>query len=320
MILIKYNEIMSSATVDPAMKSRIMGAVSKAIREQAENAASVDNINDNSNDSDARGAAVVTDLKDKSEVTGSKPYRKKAKKSPLAAIISIAAVLAVVSGAVYFVYSYMGGSMKTTQMKDVQAVNGGYAEYIDSAEAGNDSYEGAEEVSEDKYVGATRLPLTDGSTKPAGGASIKNESNTEEGESNHTTGVIGNERLDRISKKLPFELKGTGTVAETNGVSGEIFMGANGEKVVIRSAPAGTDVLAATYSGGDRFVGVDGTTPRGTSVRLYHVAFGTVSAIGKGETPSDYNAAVFTKNGNTYLITFSSITDADTIYGVIDVL
>ena len=30
MILIKYNEIMSNATVDPEMKSRVMAAVSKA--------------------------------------------------------------------------------------------------------------------------------------------------------------------------------------------------------------------------------------------------------------------------------------------------
>ncbi len=35
MILNKYNEIMDRITVDPEMKSRVMGAVSAAIKDQA---------------------------------------------------------------------------------------------------------------------------------------------------------------------------------------------------------------------------------------------------------------------------------------------
>ena len=38
MILNKYNEIMNNVTVDPEMKSRIMGAVSAAIKEQSDSA------------------------------------------------------------------------------------------------------------------------------------------------------------------------------------------------------------------------------------------------------------------------------------------
>ena len=53
--MIKYNEIMSNATVDPEMKSRVMAAVSKAIREQP-------------------GGAVVTELKKEQNVIGAVFY------------------------------------------------------------------------------------------------------------------------------------------------------------------------------------------------------------------------------------------------------
>ena len=96
MILNKYNEIMSNVTVDPEMKSRIMGAVSAAITEQS-------------------GSAVVTDIpKDKirNENSGNKNQvrkaevkpaqtRKKAKKTPIAIISSIAAGVLVIAGALF---------------------------------------------------------------------------------------------------------------------------------------------------------------------------------------------------------------------------
>ena len=72
--MIKYNEIMSKATVDPEMKSRVMAAVSKAIREQP-------------------GGAVVTELKkdiDIEEDDSPKPVRKKAKRIPISLISSLA--------------------------------------------------------------------------------------------------------------------------------------------------------------------------------------------------------------------------------------
>ena len=101
MILNKYNEIMSNVTVDPEMKSRIMSAVSKAIKDQ-----------DN-------GGAEVTDLTeiesedipetDYEPEKSPAPVKKKARRIPIALITSIAAGLLVVLGVVaFFISSYLG--------------------------------------------------------------------------------------------------------------------------------------------------------------------------------------------------------------------
>ena len=60
MILNKYNKIMSRVTVDPEMKSRVMSAVSNAIKENPD------------------GAAVVTDIPESPKAEA--PAKKKAKK------------------------------------------------------------------------------------------------------------------------------------------------------------------------------------------------------------------------------------------------
>ena len=94
--MIKYNEIMSHITVDPEMKSRVMSAVSNAIKENPD------------------GAAVVTDIPESPKAEA--PAKKKAKKTPIAIISSIAAAILVLVG-VLFVFRMMNGtkSAESTQ-------------------------------------------------------------------------------------------------------------------------------------------------------------------------------------------------------------
>ena len=100
--MIKYNEIMSNATVDPEMKSRVMAAVSKAIREQP-------------------GGAVVTELKkdiDIEEDDSPKPVRKKkAKRIPMPLIASIAAGVLVLLGlGALGISGYLGKAKSASNM------------------------------------------------------------------------------------------------------------------------------------------------------------------------------------------------------------
>ena len=59
-------------------------------------------------------------------------------------------------------------------------------------------------------------------------------------------------------------------------------------------------------------------SPSGTEVKLLRIAFGNVTDLADGQTSADVNAALFTKNGNTYLIIFSDIQSAETILNVVD--
>ena len=133
-----------------------------------------------------------------------------------------------------------------------------------------------------------------------------------------TEQVIGDERLDRISKALPFDLMGTGSSAYGENIAVEIFLGTAGEKVLLYVAPEGTDLMKELYTA--KYEGTAGTTTGGTSVTFYRIPFNNVKALAKGETSTDVNAALFTKGGKTYLILFSDIYSADAISKVIDAI
>ena len=129
---------MNNVTVDSEMKNRIMGAVSAAIKEQA-------------------GSAVVTDIpKDKNRIESSdkkgqarkaevKPAetRKKAKKTPIALISSIAAGVLVIAGAL-FVVNYLNKAQSASKSIDM---------HNDSVEAATAATEAnaVEEVFENVY-------------------------------------------------------------------------------------------------------------------------------------------------------------------------
>ena len=314
---------MSNVTVDPEMKSRIMSAVSKAIREQD-------------------GGAAVTDLTEiKSDTisetdnepdTPEEPVRKKARKIPIAIISSIAAGLLVIMGVLFFFIRYMGVAKSAAEtVKE----HGGEAIEIDSVinEAiggdGGAVYEATtametEDASSDDPRSKDDLTLSNDNKNYAVASGNKNiTSGTTrlpgENEDVDYSQGIGNERIDKISRKLPFDLESTGSGKYTDGSLKEVFFGEGGEKVIVVTTYEDTDVMKKVFPS-NKSAAVAGTTPGGISVELYYVPFGNVPKLGKGETTDKINAAVFKKNGYKYLVVFSDIVAPEVLYDLIDVI
>lgn len=332
MILNKYNEIMNNVTVDPEMKNRIMGAVSAAIKEQS-------------------GSAVVTDIpKDKirNDNSGNKNQvrkaevkpaqtRKKAKKTPIAIISSIAAGILVIAGAVFVVnYFHLGQNFRTSEntMKSVdthsaalntEAVDEVYEETVagfDNAGAA-ETTEGATDGILSINTGSTynysadQVPGTDNRDAENKTIDITVSTTLPEEESDESE-VMGDARLDRIARALPFDIKGSGSGVFSDSISEEVFFGVNGEKVLLCSAPEGTDDLIKQVFHQTPAEGVAATSPSGIQVTLYRVTFANVKDLTGEEVSADVNAAVFVKGGKTYLLVFSDAQPADVILGVVD--
>ena len=324
---------MSNVTVDPEMKSRIMSAVSKAIKEQ-------------------NGGAEVTDLteiepEERPETDNEpdntvQPVKKKARRIPIALITSLAASLLVILGVVFFFISYLGTARSASDT--VKAHNDEVAyinNEINSLVGGGDYYEAttAADDASDTVVqepqATTTLGLDTGDqnatlnkdknyaiSSGSGTSSIKVENTTKlpgENEDVDYSQGIGNERIDTISRKLPFDLESTGSGSYTDGSRKEVFFGENGEKVIIVTTYEDTDVMKKVFPS-NKSAAVAGTTPGGISVELYYVPFGNVPKLGKGETTDKINAAVFKKNGYKYLIVYSETIAPEVLYGLIDVV
>lgn len=328
----KYNEIMNNVTVDPEMKNRIMGAVSAAIKEQS-------------------GSAVVTDIpKDKirNENSGNKNQvrkaevkpaqtRKKAKKTPIAIISSIAAGVLVIAGAVFVVnYFHLGQNFVTSEntMKSVdthsaalntEAVEEVYEETVagfdnagaaETTEGATDGILSINTGSSNNYT-ADIAPGTDNRDAENKTIDITVSTTLPEEESDESE-VMGDARLDRIAKALPFDIKGSGSGVFSDSISEEVFFGVNGEKVLLCSAPEGTDDLIKQVFHQTPAEGVAATSPSGIQVTLYRVTFANVKDLTGEEVSADVNAAVFVKGGKTYLLVFSDAQPADVILGVVD--
>ena len=310
----KYNEIMSHITVDPEMKSRVMSAVSAAIKENPD------------------GAAVVTDIPESPKVEA--PVKKKAKKTPIAIISSIAAAILVLLG-VLFVFKMMNGEKKKSSTSShgghelqVDSLIDGYAA-ADTVANGDKAYEteDAENYEESQIAENTSA----GSTSDDRNYAIS----THNGEvdigiddiytilptrdkDDYSTGM-GDERLDIISRTLPFELKGTGKGSFSADISMEVFLGEQAQKVLLLSAAEGTDIIKQ-FDPSNKTPGTDGTTPAGTAVKYYRIVFGNVLELGKNETSTDINAALYSKDGMTYLLVFSDPQTPETIAALVDVI
>ena len=323
---------MNNVTVDPEMKNRIMGAVSAAIKEQS-------------------GSAVVTDIpKDKirNENSGNKNQvrkaevkpaqtRKKAKKTPIAIISSIAAGILVIAGALFVVnYFHLGQNFRTSEntMKSVdthsaalntEAVDEVYEETVagfDNAVA-DETTEGATDGILSINTGgsynfsADQVPGTDNRDAESKTIDITVSTTLPEEESDESE-VMGDARLDRIARALPFDIKGSGSGVFSDSISEEVFFGVNGEKVLLCSAPEGTDDLIKQVFHQTPAEGVAATSPSGIQVTLYRVTFANVKDLTGEEVSADVNAAVFVKGGKTYLLVFSDAQPADVILGVVD--
>ncbi len=312
--MIKYNEIMSHITVDPEMKSRVMSAVSNAIKENPD------------------GAAVVTDIPESPKAEA--PAKKKAKKTPIAIISSIAAAILVLVG-VLFVFRMMNGtkSAESTQRNHNKVDSWNYEAAADTQapEHGGDAEGTWDYDLEDEIDKVIDEPTT---TEAAGGEnqsydSVEDTSNIALGDdvytimptrdkNDYSTGM-GDERLDIISRTLPFELKGTGKGTFSSDIAMEVFLGEQSQKVLLLSAAEGTDIIKQ-FDPSNKTAGTDGTTPAGTAVKYYRVVFGNVAELGKNETSADINAALYTKDGMTYLLVFSDPQTPETIAALVDVV
>ena len=309
--MIKYNEIMSNATVDPEMKSRIMDAVSKAIKEQP-------------------GGAVVTDLKrDIEKEEQAKPVRKKkAQRIPVSVIASIAAGVIVLLGLGAFgLTSYFSRAKNASAPVHVHSSE--IEVEIDSAinagadpQAGNDGALNQEidavlsgSGNDKKNYNITTNTNTKTDNVKAEQTTTAEADGDREGP---TSQVLGDPRLDKISKAMPFELKGTGSSSSGENIAIEIFLGVNGEKALLYAAPEGTDLMKEIYT--VKYEGTGGTTPAGTAVTFYRIPFNNVKPLAKGETSTDSNAVLFTKGGKTYLILFSEIYTTEQMGKVVDTI
>lgn len=332
MILNKYNEIMNNVTVDPEMKNRIMGAVSAAIKEQSGSAVVTDIPKDKirNEDSDKKSQVRKADVKPAQT-------RKKAKKTPIAIISSIAAGILVIAGAVFVVnYFNIGKSFETSEntVKSVdthsaalntEAVEEVYEETVagfdnagaaETTEGATDGILGINTGNSNNYTADISTDAADRENKTVG-IDITVSTTLREDESDESE-VMGDARLDRIARALPFDIKGTGSGVFSDSISEEVFFGVNGEKVLLCSAPEGTDDLIKQVFHQTPAEGVAATSPSGIQVTLYRVTFVNVKDLTGEEVSADVNAAVFVKGGKTYLLVFSDAQPADVILGVVD--
>ena len=320
----KYNEIMERVTIDPEMKSRVMSAVSTAIKEQAE------------------GAAIVTELhsNENSEYTKTRTG-KKAKNPPIVVISSIAAAIVVLLGAL-FIFNLMSSSKGASTTQDeakhlgidsADIANATEHLGIDSADIANatEAVEEMEETTSQKsvfYYIETPVPEAgldgaDTAGAPNAGSGTYDDSvedpNTDLRNVTvdiKTDGVV-DDRVTNIGSALPFDLKGNGKGKLADGIVTEVFLGEGGEKVVLYTADEGAD-LVKDFDSSNKSAGQDAVSPLGTQVKLFKLAFGNVITPANGETVTEFNAALFTKNGHTYLLVFSDVQSTDVILGVVD--
>ena len=332
MILNKYNEIMEKITVDPEMKSRIMAAVSASIKEQAEGKAVVSDISEKRSSSGHKNGSVSGRKEQSGHETGSEHTgRRKARRSPLAIIGPIAAAVIVIIGVV-FVMKYMGmskGAVMETNGNSFKDNNHAAAAQ-EAAEtvalddemdwnSGDDAYstddKTVDSVSGDTISGDTSYnfkPNTTDLDKTDRNLGINSTSGIEEAEEG-----MGDVRRERIGKALPFDLKAIGTGNFSSDITTEMFLGNEGQKAVLLTGPEGTDIVKAFYPS-NKSLGELAVTPGGTAAKLYRIPFGNVLELGKDETSTDVNAALYSRDGKTYMLIFSEIQSPEVILGVID--
>ncbi len=364
---------MNGITVDPEMKSRVMSAVSAAIRENPGTGSSGTEAKrpevrrpevrtpevrkteagktevrttgvrkpevrtPETRETGARRPETDRSSSGRAEVTHIES-RKKAKKIPVALITSIAAGILVVAGILFFLGRYLG--MSKSAMSEIRTHN--VAAETTAAGIRNYAAETVADAAEYYEETTTTRPAEDTAAAERGG-----EENESEDDSNYTNGLnnknsltvditvetgsiaagvkddesegTGDERFDGIAAALPFDIMGSGSGEFSEGISKEVFFGVNGEKVLLVTADGEADLVKIVFNANsDEFV--EGTTPAGTPVKFYRIAFIDVPELGRDETSSDLNAAVFTRDGKTYLLVFSNIQPPEVIGRVADAM
>ena len=308
---------MERITVDPEMKSRVMSAVSAAIKEQSANGTVVSEIPKKSNSGKTSEQQPVR--------------RKKANRTPIIVVSSLVAVVIIFIG-IAFVMKYMGASSATHLKNETNgAYSGGEAAGADSGNYAADTqpmYDDAMVEFEETTNDDTDKNLSgdNGNSFLSTGENnnytitIDDDFYTRSGNSEEDASEgMGDARRDKISRTLPFDLKGIGTGEFADGIDTEVFIGEMGDKAVVLSAAEGTDLVKAFYPA-NKADGELTVTPDGTAVKLYRLPFGNVLPLDKDETSTDVNAAFYSKDGKTYLLVFSNVQTPEDILRVVDAI
>lgn len=318
----KYNEFMGHIRVDDEMHRRVMNAVSAALE----------------NEENGKETETVTEL----------PVSRKTG-IPITKILSIAAaVILVAGGTLFFVRRFLEPA-KSAKSANVQMVNNAETrinEEIDAAlggdsHGGNKTYFKAPTKAAEESPDAGNKTISVGRSKNADTAIAGSKSTVEtdedsktEAETEATTRPAAVDDEDRnlyvhnpkapsysaIANKsfkdyLPFKVKtiGSSTFGEQK-ISATVYTGEKGEKMILLSAKAGTDICKAYYpkfrgipvllqtEGGQQFYGVD-------------TSAGKKEQVGSS---GPFDAVYWTKDKTTYMLVFNTKTDAAVFVSLMD--
>ena len=308
----KYNDFMSHIRVDDEMHRRIMNAVSEAIEQQGEQTnegAKVQPLNANVN--------VESKVKT--------PIKRKAKISLITGLSIAAAAFLVVGGAVLFATRFMRMTKSATPMYNAQATQAcetamdERTEEIDGVLSGNRTLTAN---SDKKKVDSSVKIKTPGSTENSAESENRAVKTAgEDGSDDHeyapagVNSAIYGKKITAIQNVLPFKVKnvGTGTLND-NSITTTVFDGTNGEKIILFSAKAGTDILKAYYpdfkgipaqlqtEAGQAFNGIDITVGNNEQVKL----------------SGPFDAVTWTKGENSYMLLFNTKTDVQVFISIME--
>lgn len=317
----KYNDFMSHIRVDDEMHRRIMNAVSEAIEQQGDKT-----------DEGAIVQPLRSNVSEESKVNP--PIKRKAKVSLITGLSIAAAAILVVGGAVMFTKTYMGRAKSASAVQELHATQACETVVMDKEAEGVD---GA--ISDNKTFTANTKKNVNGAygLRPSGDATAESKINSvlgvdgtnktvkaaEEGNEDSKSDLApsdagvaarGNEKAD-LKDSLPFKVKtvGNGTW-NGNSITTTVYTGENGEKMILLSAKAGTDILKAYYpefkgipallqtEAGQEFKGIDTSSGRNEQVKL----------------SGPFDAVTWTKGDTTYMLSFNTKTDVQVFISLME--
>ena len=273
---------MSHIRVDDAMHRRIMDAVSEAIEQGAE-------------------ITPLNNVKEEDRVKT--PIKRKAKVSVIR-IISIAAAAILVVGGAVMLSTRTKGTTKSLDgaAKDTVAME------VDSALGvnGKVDYKTGDKKSNSMFT-ATK-PKTITNSFAGNKATEENvDANKQENEDEEGPAAAGDsaQRGGDIKDSLPFKVKTVGTGSMKDNITMTVYTGADGEKMILFKAPAGTDIVKAFYPD---FKGIPALlqTEAGQVFKAVDTLAGRNEQV---KNAGPFDAVTWTKDGSSYMIAFSKKTD-----------
>jgi len=320
---------MSHIRVDDEMHRRIMNAVSEAIEQGAE-AKSDDILNTHFKTSYAK--AEISQLNSVEEEDRVKtPIKRKAKVSVIKILSIAAAAILVAGGALMFATKFMGMTKSAMPMNEVaQATT---AMEVDSAlildgerNSLNKNATFSANTNRPKSTKGTALGVNSaGDKKAEEGLKEETTEGNDEGDgktyapgaipSEAPTEAADSEKKD-IKDSLPFKVKTVGTGSLKGNIAMTVYTGENGEKMILFTAKAGTDIAKAYYPD---FKG----KPALLQTEAGQVFKAIDTSVAKNAQVSNngpFNAVTWTKDGTDYMLMFSTKTDVQVFISLMEMI